>query len=97
MGVTAQRRHRSVDEEGRHFVGVRLTLASPDSLLYALDGLVEIVRAAKQNAAEARASGKWDTVDEIELVTGNDAVRMSAAALAQYVDDLRTRRARTPR
>ena len=76
---------------------MRLTLASPDALLQALDGLVEVVRAAKQNAAEARAGGKWDTVDDIEVVTGNDAVRMSTAEFAQYVDDLRTRRARSLR
>ena len=97
ISVSAQRRHRTVDEHGRHFVGVRLTVASPDALLQALDRLVEIVRAAKQNAADARASGKWDTVDEIEVVTGNDAVRMSAAEFAQYVDDLRIRRARSLR
>jgi hypothetical protein len=96
--VTAQRRHRSVDDAGvQHFVGVRLTVTSPEALLYAPDRLVEVVRAAKENAAEARASGRWDTVDEIELVTGNDALRMSTAEFAQYVDDLRTRRPQTLR
>ncbi len=90
-GVRAQRRHRSVDELGRHFVGVRLTASSPDALLHGLDGLVEVVRAAKRNAAEARAQGQWDTVDEIELVVPGETIRMSVMEFADYVDRLRRR------
>ena len=91
-GVRAQRRLRSVDEQGRHFVGARLTASSPQALLHALDELVEVVRAAKQNAAEARADAKWDTVDEIELVVPGETLRMSVAEFAEYVDGLRQRR-----
>jgi hypothetical protein len=90
-GIRAQRRHRSVDELGRHFVGARLTASSPDALLHGLDGLVEVVRAAKRNATEARAQGKWDTVDEIELVVPGETLRMSVTEFADYIDRLRRR------
>ena len=99
-GVRAQRRHRSVDDLGKHFVGVRLTASSPDALLHALDELVEVVRTAKRNAAEARAAGGWDTVDEIELVVPDETIRMSVMEFAEYIDGLRRRaagRARRPR
>ncbi len=96
-GVRAQRRHRSVDELGKHFVGVRLTASSPDALLHALDGLVEVVRTAKRNAAEATATGKWDTVDEIELVVPDQTIRMSVMEFAEYIDGLRRRAARGKR
>ena len=68
---------------------MRLTASSPEALLHAVDGLVEVVRAAKRNAAEARAEGKWDTVDEIELVVPDETMRMSVTEFADFVDRLR--------
>jgi hypothetical protein len=37
------------------------------------------------------ASGEWDEVHDIQLVVGNDAMRMTAAEFAQYVHGLRYR------
>ena len=92
-GVTAQRRLRIVDEDGlRRFVAVRLTVSSPDRLLGEVENLVEWVRVAKRDAAEARAEGRWDAVHEIEVVSGERAHRMNTAEFAQFVDDLRTHR-----
>ena len=92
-GITAQRRLRIVDEDGlKRFIGVRLTVSSPDHLLDSLETVVEWLRVAKQDAAEARAGGKWDVVHEIEVVSGERSVRMDPMQFAQFVDDLRAHR-----
>src|SRR5215208_4587681 len=92
-GVTAQRRLRIVDEDGvKRFIGVRLTVSSPDRLLEALYTLADWVRVAKQDAAEARAGGRWDAVHEIEVVSGEQALRLDPLQFAQFVDDLRSHR-----
>lgn len=92
-GVTAQRRLRIVDEDGvKRFIAVRLTISSPDQLLDALDTLADWVRVAKQDAAEARAAGRWDAVHEIEVVSGQQSLRLDPMQFAQFVDDLRSHR-----
>jgi hypothetical protein len=92
-GITAQRRLRIVDEDGvKRFIGVRLTVASPERLLDALDTLADWVRVAKQDAAEARATGRWDAVHEVEVVSGEQALRLDPMQFAQFVDDLRSHR-----
>jgi hypothetical protein len=91
--VSAHRRYRTVDEEKglKVFIGVRISAPSPDALLAMVETLADWLKAAKQDALEARNSGEWDVVHDIELVVGNDAMRMEAAGFAQYVHDLRYR------
>jgi hypothetical protein len=92
-GVSAHPRYRTVDEDTglKLFVGVRVAAASHDALLGIVETLADWVRTAKQAALEARNSGEWDVVHDIEVVVGNDAMQMDAAAFAQYVHDLRYR------
>ena len=92
-GVSAHPRYRTVEEDSdlKLFVGVRVVASSPDALLSTVEALADWVKAAKRDAAEAKRSGEWDVVHEIELVVGNDVVQMDAAEFAQYVHDLRYR------
>jgi hypothetical protein len=91
--VHAHPRFRTVDEQTgqKVFVGIRVEASSPDVLLRIVETLADWVKAAKRDASEARASGEWDVVHEIELVVGNDAMNMTAGGFAQYVHDLRYR------
>lgn len=70
------------------FVGVRISAPSPEALLAVVETLADWVRAAKRDAEEARNSGQWDLVHEVELVVGDQAHRMSAADFAQYIYEL---------
>ena len=91
--VSAHPRFRTVDEAtgSKVFVGIRLETSSPDVLLRIVEALADWVKAARRDAQEAKHSGEWDEVHEIELVVGNDAMHMTAGAFAQYVHDLRYR------
>jgi hypothetical protein len=70
------------------FIGVRISAPSPEALLSVVETLADWVRAAKRDAEEARNSGQWDLVHEVELVVGERMRRMSAADFAQYVYEL---------
>jgi hypothetical protein len=70
------------------FVGVRISAPSPEALLTVVESLADWVRAAKRDSEEARNSGQWDLVHEVELVVGDQAHRMSAADFAQYIYEL---------
>jgi hypothetical protein len=91
--VSAHPRFRTVDEETglKAFVGVKLEASSPDVLLSIVGTLADWVKTAKRDAMDARVTGDWDVVHEIELIVGNDAMHMTAAEFAQYVHDLRYR------
>ena len=91
--VFAHPRYRTVDEATglKVFVGIRVEASSPDVLLKIVETLADWVKAARQEATEARVSGEWDVVHDIELVVGNDAMHMTAVEFAQYVHDLRYR------
>ncbi len=91
--VSAHPRFRTVDEETglKVFVGIRVEASAPDVLLKIVETLADWVKAARREAAEAKVSGDWDVVHDIELVVGNDAMHMTAADFAQYVHDLRYR------
>jgi hypothetical protein len=92
-GVSAHPRYRTVAEDSdlKLFVGVRVVASSPDALLSTVEALADWVKAARRDAAEAKQSGEWDVVHEIELVVGSDVLQMDAAEFAQYVHDLRYR------
>jgi hypothetical protein len=91
--VSAHPRFRTVDEETglKAFVGVKMEASSPDVLLSIVGTLADWVKTAKRDATDARLSGDWDVVHDIELIVGNDAMHMTAAEFAQYVHDLRYR------
>ena len=91
--VLAHPRYRTVDEATgmKVFVGIRLEATSPDVLLRMVETLADWVKAARRDAQEAKVSGDWDSVHEIELVVGHDAMHMTAGEFAQYVHDLRYR------
>jgi hypothetical protein len=90
--VSAHPRFRTVNEAGlKVFVGIRVEASAPDVLLKIVETLADWVKAARREAAEAKVSGDWDVVHDIELVVGNDAMHMTAADFAQYVHDLRYR------
>ena len=91
--VSAHPRFRTVDEKTgqKAFIGVKVEASSPDVLLSIVGTLADWVKSAKRDATDARVTGDWDVVHDIELIVGNDAMHMTAAEFAQYVHDLRYR------
>jgi hypothetical protein len=94
--VSVHPRFRTVDEDTglSVFIGVRVSAPAADRLLGAVPALVGPVKAAKRDAAEASVSGDWDTVHEIELVLGEEAMRMDATEFGQFLSDARSRKVR---
>ena len=94
--VSVHPRFRTVDADTGFsvFVGVRVSAPAPDRLLGAVPALVGPVKAAKRDAVEARGTGDWDTVHEVELVLGEEAIRMDAAEFGQFLSDARSRKVR---
>ncbi len=91
--VSAHPRFRTVDEETglKAFIGVKVEASSPDVLLRIVETLADWVKTAKSDAMDARITGEWDVVHDIELIVGDDAMHLTAAEFAQYVHDLRYR------
>ena len=91
--VSMHPRFRTVDEDTglKAFVGIRVSAPSIATLLTTVQALVAPVKAAKRDAADARLSGEWDIVHEVELVVGEEVTRMDAAEFAQLVNDARYR------
>lgn len=89
--VSVHPRFRTVDEDTglSAFIGVRVSAPSTDRLLAAVQGLVAPVKAAKRAAAEARLTGEWDLVHEVELVIGEEGTRMEAAEFGQHLSNAR--------
>ncbi len=94
--VSVHPRFRTVDQDtGRSaFIGLRVSAPSVDRLLAALQALVGPVKTAKRESADARLSGNWDVVHEVELVVGDESMRMDAGEFGQYLNDARSRSAR---
>jgi hypothetical protein len=94
--VALHPRFRTVDEDTglSVFVGLRVLAPAADRLLGAVPALVGPVKAAKRDAAEARVTGDWDTVHEIELVLGEETMRMDGAEFGQFLSDARSRKVR---
>ena len=94
--VSVHPRFRTVDEDTglSVFIGVRVSAPAADRLLGAVPALVGPVKAAKRDAAEASQTGDWDTVHEVELVLGEEAMRMDGAEFGQFLTDARSRKVR---
>ena len=94
--VSVHPRFRTVDGDTglSVFIGVRVSAPAAELLLGAVPALVGPVKAAKRDAAEARQSGDWDAVHDVELVLGEEVMRMDGAEFGQFLSDARARKVR---